>query len=141
MFQRLDRPTRPIVLAALLAAAFPLGSAVAAAGEAEKPRPAASPSAKREMTPEEHLAKAAEYEKKAATYRAEAVAHSKMLEEYRNAGAERPDEDPYVTKMRIHCGGYSSKAEALATEAQSFADLHRKRAAELQGKSGAEVAR
>jgi hypothetical protein len=61
--------------------------------------------------------------------------HRKMLEDYKELFlGERVDEDPFVTKMRIHCEGYIKDAEALAADAQKFADFHRMRAGELQGK-------
>lgn len=93
------------------------------------------PAAKLPVTSKDHLAKAEEYSKKAATYRAEAAAHQKMLADFRGrAQVERPDEGPERREMRIHCEGFIEKAEALATEAENFADFHRLRAAELQGK-------
>lgn len=141
MLRQLIRTARPFVLAVLLAAPLTLAPSVAVAGETVKSRPTDAPgvpSIKVAKTPEEHLARAAEYKKKATGYRAEAAVHYKMLEkyieEYNALGAERVDEDPYVTKMRVHCEGYISKAEALAIEAEKFADFHRMRAAELKGK-------
>ena len=51
----------------------------------------------------------------------------------------RPDprqafENAYVKKMRIHCEGYIKNADALATDAEKFAEYHRLRAGELKGK-------
>ena len=88
------------------------------------------------VTPADHLALAEEYKKKAAGYRAEAAVHKTMLEDYKQAlsGQERVSEDPYVTKMRIHCEAVIKPAEALAVEAEKFADFHRIWAAALQGK-------
>lgn len=94
-----------------------------------------TPAAKVLVTPKEHMAKAEEYSKKAAAYRADAAAHQTMLADFRGqAKTARPDEDPERREMRIHCEGFISKAEALATEAEHFAEFHRLRAAELQGK-------
>jgi hypothetical protein len=95
-----------------------------------------TPAVKLPVTPKEHLAKAEEYKKKAAAYRTEAAAHRKTLEEYIQnfPRDERVDEDPYLKKVRILREGYINKTEALATEAENFADFHRARAAELRGK-------
>ena len=94
-----------------------------------------TPAVKMPVTAGEHLAKAEEYAKKAATYRAEAAMHRKMLADFRGqAATERADEDPGDKEMRIHREGFINKAEALATEAENFADFHRMRAAELQEK-------
>lgn len=89
------------------------------------------------LTPQDNLARAEEYKGKAASARAEAAAHRKMLEQYKQdfpATEGQVEESSYVKKMRLHCEGYITKAEALATEAERFADFHRARAAELQGK-------
>lgn len=89
------------------------------------------------LTLPQNLERAEEYSRKAAEARADAAAHRKMLEQYKQgftATEGQVDEDPYVKKMRLHCEGYITKAEALATEAQRFADFHRARAAEVQGK-------
>lgn len=94
-----------------------------------------TPAAKLPVTPKEHLAKAEEYGKKAAAYRSEAATHQKMLADFRgSAQLERPDEGPERREMRIHCERFIDKAEALAKEAEHFAEFHRTRAAELQGK-------
>ena len=89
-------------------------------------------------TPEEHLAMAEEYKKKAASYRKEVTYHQKMLEDYKKAATQGPagkvPENPWITKMRKHCEGYMKDAEALAVDADKFAEFHRLRAAELQGK-------
>lgn len=94
-----------------------------------------APGLKAPVTPGDHLARAEEYRKKAAAYRAEAAMHRKMLADFRAlAVTERADEDPGRKAMRIHCEGFINKAEELATEAGNFADFHRMRAAELKGK-------
>ena len=136
MLDNLNRLARPLALVVLFATPLIFPSPISAAGEKEKTRPATTPAAKVATTPEEHLAKAAEYLKKSAAYRAEADVHRNMLDKYvqENNNAERPDEDPYVTKMRTHCESFISKADALATEAEKFADFHRMWAAQLRGK-------
>ncbi len=139
MYKHLIQRARPLVMAALLAVPATLASSAAVAGEAAKPSPVTSPAAKAtkgEMTPEQHLAKAKEYREKAAAYRAEAAVHHKMIEQatQESSSDARVEEDSNVRKTRIHCEAYITKAEALATEAEKFADFHRMRAAELQGK-------
>lgn len=137
MSKHLIRTSRSVVLAALLAIPLTLPSAAAVAGETAKPSPATGPAVKGtkgEMTVEQHLAKMKEYKGKAAAYRAEAAAHHKMLEKtIQENVTEGGEENIYITKMKAHCSGFIDKAEALATEAEKFADFHRMRAAELKG--------
>ncbi len=129
-----NRSLRTLTLVSLLTAS-PLVGAPAAAQKTP-----ASPEQKGEtikiaVTPADHLALAKEYAAKAATYRKEAAVHRKMLDEYLSqAVTERAEIDPGRKQMRAHCQGYIDKAEALAVEAEKFADFHRMRAAELQGK-------
>lgn len=141
MLRQLIRTAGPFALAAFLAGPLNPVSSAAFGDEKVKARPTEAPALPAAMvakTPGEHLAKAEEYQRKATAYRAEAALHRKMLEkfidEYNSIGFERVDEDPYLTNMRVHCEGYISKAEALAKEAEKFADFHRMRAAELKGK-------
>lgn len=141
MSKLLNRSTRSLVLAALLA--LPLaGPSRAVFALPQPPGPVA---AKVEVvrlpiptTPEEHMAMAGEYAKKAATYRAEVAFHQKMLEDYKKTVAQGPagkvPENPYIVNMRKHCEAYIRDAEALAVDAEKFAEFHRMRAAELQGK-------
>jgi hypothetical protein len=87
-------------------------------------------------TSEQHLEKAEQYEKKAAAYRQDADEHRKMLAEYRKRIATNPKdvlENPWLKKMRVHCEKYIKEAEALARQADKFAEYHRLRAAELRG--------
>jgi hypothetical protein len=128
------RMVRPVVLAALFAAPLVLASSVTLAGETEKPSATAATAPTRPMTAEQHLAKAEEYSKKAASFRADAEVHHKMLAEYRGIAVSEGDSGLDRKAMQAHCEGYYKKADALATEAEKFADYHRKRAAELQGK-------
>jgi hypothetical protein len=86
------------------------------------------------MTSADHLAKAEEYTKKAAAFRADAEVHHKMLAEYRGQAVSEGDSGRDRKAMQIHCEGYYKKADALATEAEKFAEYHRMRAAELKGK-------
>jgi len=131
--------TRRAALAGLLAVPLALGSWSAFA----RPQTPAPPAAARKETvklpetPQEHLAMSEEYKKKAATYREESAFHRKMLADYK--AQVRPDprqafENPYVKKMRLHCEAYIKDADALAGDAEKFAEFHRLRAAELQGK-------
>lgn len=108
---------------------------------AQPAAPAAKPAAaqvKIPNTPQDHLALAEEYRKKAAAYRAEAEMHRQMLEEYKKGVATGPagkaPENPYLKKMKAHCEGYIKKAEEMAKDADGFAQYHRWRAAELEGK-------
>jgi hypothetical protein len=138
-----NRSVPSFAFAVLLAAPFLLSSpavAFPAPGPATPPKTPTAATAKAEavkiaVTPEDHLAKGIEYMKKAIAYRAEAAVHRKMLEEYSQKFlGERVDEDPFVTKMRVHCERFIKDAEALAADAEKFADFHRMRAGELQGK-------
>jgi hypothetical protein len=90
-------------------------------------------------TAKDHQALADEYRKKAASYREEAAKHRQMLETYKRQVAAPSDakavgENPWIKKMRLHCGEYIRDAEALAASADKFAEYHAMRAAELQGK-------
>lgn len=124
-------PRRAFVLGSLAAAAI----AVRATGQ-----DAAVPPQITEMrvpqTPEEHFARAAEYERKAKEYRQEAARHRKMLEDERKALPPKLKSGPepgWIAKMRRHCEGYIQKAQALALEADHFAEYHRMRGKEMQG--------
>ena len=86
---------------------------------------------------EEHFARARRYDAKAKEYRQEAALHKKMLTEeiealppkLKSAGPE----PGWVQKMRKHCEGYIRQAEALAREAEQFAEFHRMRGREMKG--------
>jgi hypothetical protein len=86
------------------------------------------------QTAQEHSAMAESYEQKAANYRQDAAMHRQMLAEYKK-GAVHPKqgENPWVTKMRIHCEKYIVDAERLAADADEFAKFHTMRAKELRG--------
>lgn len=107
----------------------------------ETPQPPPTPRAEEHQglvpdTPEQHLEKAEQYKRKAAAYRQEAAEHRKMLAEYKKRVASNPKdvlENPWLKKMRVHCEKYIKEAEALAREADKFAEYHRLRAAELRG--------
>jgi len=92
------------------------------------------------QTPDEHVARAKAYEDKAAAYRQEAAAHRKMLADYDKAQgnpaleSKTGKELPWIAKMRKHCESYIKEAERMAGEATRFAEFHRMRAAEMQGK-------
>ena len=99
-------------------------------------------------TPQEHLARADYYKKKAAEYRAEADVHRKMLEDYHKKhpdipwldgeGRELPSphgtEIAMVTKERKHCDEFTSALNKAAEEADRFAEFHRMSAEEMRGK-------
>ena len=101
-------------------------------------------------TPEDHLAVADEYVKKAADHRKEVDFHRRMLAAYERLAADlaaRPvppqkrgktvpagkpskgSRDP-VAEYRAHCEGYMRGAELLAAEADKLAEFHRARARE-----------
>lgn len=132
------RSARPFVLAALLATPLVFGASPITARPqtplltAEKEWAVKLPS-----KPQEHDAMSEEYKKKAAAYREEATFHRKMLADYKARVAVIPKssvENPFIRKMRIHCEGYIKDAEALAADADRFADYHHLRAEELRGK-------
>ena len=99
-------------------------------------------------TPEEHLARADYYKKKAVEYRAEADAHRKMLEDYHKKHPDIPWNTPenndvrpsdaietsLVTKERKHCDEFTSALKKVAEEADRFAEFHRMSAEEMRGK-------
>lgn len=119
---------------------------VSAQVEKQKPcdcaRPSSEPSAdvlKLPQTPDDHLALARDYDAKVARYREEAQTHRRMLAEQVQRASVPPRkganlEPGWLAKMREHCEGYIRAAEQLAAEASKFAEYHRLRAAELQGK-------
>ena len=122
-------------LAALIAAA--------PAPAQQQPSPSPTPAGTEEQMPataEDHLVRAGQYRAKAAEYRSEAAAHRKMASEYERAKgspqyrAKTGRTEPWVAKMREHCESYIKAAEKMAKEAEMFADFHRMRAAELQGR-------
>lgn len=92
------------------------------------------------QTAEEHLARARSYREKAAQYRAEAQTHRKMFADYdkkQGSAALRNKmgrEEPWIAKMRQHCERLMKAAENLAAEADRFAEFHRMRGEEMQGK-------
>lgn len=131
------RAARTLALAGLLAVPAALGFSAFAGPQAPPSAAEKKETVKLPETPLEHLAMSDEYKKKAATYRDESAFHRKMLADYK--AQVRPDprqafENAYVRKMRIHCEGYIKDADALAADAEKFAEFHRLRAAELQGK-------
>ena len=123
----------------------------ALAGATEPTGAQSAPSAKQlavPHTPEEHLARADYYKKKAAEYRAEADVHRKMLEDYHKKHPDVPwydgegqalpsphgTETAVVTKMRKHCDEYTSALKQVAEKADRFAEFHRMSAEEMRGK-------
>jgi len=88
------------------------------------------------VTIQDHLALAANHEQKATEYRQEAAYHRKMLEEIRKKQAVSPKSSfwPAYEKMRRHCEPIIRDAERLAKETDKFAEWHRMRAAELEGR-------
>jgi hypothetical protein len=102
--------------------------------EDEKPGPAD----KAPKTAQEHFDLAKAYEARTAEYQAEAEMHRKMLADYTSRFGSpslrsKTGRDPWVDKMRAHCQGYITNAEALAKEASAFAQYHRMRGKEMEG--------
>ncbi len=99
------------------------------------PAPSKTAEMKAPHTPEEHFARAAEYERKAKEYRQEVALHRKMLDDELKAAPplKVSPEPASVVKMRKHCEDFIQKAQALAQEADRFAEFHRMRAKEMQG--------
>ncbi len=136
---------RTILKLATLALAVPpralqapeVGSSEKRAPECTCPPSADDRAAKAPLTVEEHLALVERYRSKAAEYRNEADEHRKMLAGYRRDAAIFPNksgrEFPWFTRLRQRCEGYIQRADALAHEAERFAEFHRMRARELQG--------
>ena len=85
------------------------------------------------QTADEHAAMAESYSKKAASYRQDAEMHKQMLAEYQKGAAHIKGENPWLTKMRAHCEKYVVDANALAADADKFAEFHTMRAKELRG--------
>lgn len=130
-------PERELSRRAVVFGALTLAAGVVSGDASPEPREQAeAQEPKIAKTPEEHFAKAAEYEAKAKEYRQEAALHKKILEAERNALPPKSKSGPepgWMAKMRRHCEGYIQKAEALAKEADGFAEYHRMRGKEIQG--------
>lgn len=135
--------TRRMAFALLAGSLCAAGGVVALAGRVAaqegQARDKAGPSVTVPQTSKEHTALAEAYRKKAASYREEADVHRRMLEAYKKqvavpTDAKTPVENPWLKKMRVHCEAYIRDAEALAADADSFAEFHTMRAAEMQGK-------
>ena len=121
------------------ALAVQAGTATGALGQAAEPvRPAEQ--MRVPESPDEHFARAASYAAKAGAYRQEAAAHRRMFADYESSGSNSAIQSkmgrelPWVAKMRNHCDSYVKEAERLAAEADRFAEFHRMRGAEMQGK-------
>ena len=87
-------------------------------------------------TTRDHRALATRYDENAAAYHKEAAYHRAMLEEA--GGTEwinpKAPSHPRHEKMRTHCEPIIRDAERLAREREQFAEWHRMRAAELEGR-------
>lgn len=126
----------------VMAATLLLGAgAWATANAADQPPPTRDEKAMGvPQTPGEHTARAAEYREKAASYRKEAETHRRMLADYKaKQGApalqtKTGQELPWIATMRKQCESYMREAERLAAEADRFAEFHRMRSEEMQGK-------
>jgi hypothetical protein len=87
------------------------------------------------QTADEHSAMADSYKQKAASYRQDAEMHRQMLAEYKKGAVHlKQGENPWVTKMRVHCEEYIKDAERLASDADAFAQFHTMRANEMRGR-------
>ena len=139
MVMRMRKTGLSWALAAAIGLALVGAAASSWAQQATEPQP--TPRAEQHQgivpdTPEQHLEKAEQYKRKAAAFRQEADDHRAMLAKYRKRVASNPKdvlENPWLKKMRVHCEKYIKEAEALAREADKFAEYHRFRAAELRG--------
>ena len=134
------RTTISVVLAAFVGS---VGATLAASGEDGEAASQAAPKLEVAAVPgtaEEHLTRAAAYKDKAAQYRKEAEEHRKMFADYKaqqNLPALQTKtgrELPWIAKMRKHCESYMKQAERMAAEAERFAEFHRMRGEEMQGK-------
>ena len=121
--------------------AMGLGVLVVAAGpvwSSEEPAAPAKGACSCAKSPDDHLALAQSYDQTAAEHRAVAAEHRKMIADTKEDARSFPNktgiELGWVRKMREHCEAYITKAEAAAKEAERFAEYHRMRAAELQGR-------
>jgi hypothetical protein len=86
------------------------------------------------QTADEHSAMAERYKQKAANYRQDAEMHRQMLADYKKGAVHvKQSENPWVTKMRLHCEQYIVDAERLAADADTFVKFHTMRAQELRG--------
>lgn len=120
---------------AFLLAALGTAAVVGLASGQEKAASSKTAEMKAPHTAEEHFARAAEYEGKAKEYRQEVALHRKMLDDELKAAPplKVSPEPASVVKMRKHCEDYIQKAQALAQEADRFAEFHRMRGKEMQG--------
>jgi uncharacterized protein HemX len=116
---------------ALLTSVALIGAAGWAAAQAKGEKAQATSSVPR--TAQDHLERAKTYDAKAKEYREEAQTHRQMMDEAVKKVAVPGQEEPWITKMRTHCEGFIRKADALAQEAESFAQFHRMRAKEMLG--------
>ena len=108
---------------------------LSAAGTEEK----AASTDKTPQTAQQHFDMVKRYDAKAAEYKADAETHREMLAEYaRRNGVpnlkSKLGKDPWIDSMKAHCESYIASAEALAKEATAFADYHRMRGKEMEGK-------
>lgn len=87
-------------------------------------------------TAQDHYDMAEHYRKIELQTRKEIEMHKKMLADYSQTVAKNPKagENPYVTKMRLHCERYIKAAKALGEEAAESAKFHTLRGKELEGK-------
>ncbi len=86
-------------------------------------------------TADQHLALAQSYEDRAAKERQTVAEHEKMKVDYREQVAVSPkSESLLVKKMDKHCDAIIATAKELEREFEKFAEWHRMRASELEGK-------
>ena len=92
-------------------------------------------------TAEDHLAEAADYERKAAAYREDAAMHRRMYVAYERWAAELAPKDrrgkrrkktSWLGDLKRHCESYAAGAERLADDSAQLAEFHRQRASELR---------
>ncbi len=130
----MKRTYASLLSASLLAVGIFALPQIAASIETEMPAAAAGMKMMPQTT-DEHSAMAESYKQKAATYRQDADMHRQMLAEYKKGAVHiKQGENPWVTKMRLHCEKYIADADRLAADADEFAKFHTMRAEELRGK-------
>lgn len=125
---RLVNTIQAVTLTGGLLAFAAVASVTAEAGKTTAPSTAA-----------EHFAMAKKYDAKAAEYKAEAEDHHQMLAQYTQRNSvpnleSKLGRDPWIDRMKAHCEKYIASAESLSAEAKAFADYHRMRGKELEGK-------
>lgn len=85
------------------------------------------------QTADEHMSMATSYDERAEAQAAVVKEHEDMRKAY-NATVNEKTPAPIREKMDKHCGAIIKDAKKLQDDFKAFAQWHRMRAAELQGK-------